>query len=73
MSEPRQQHRPGDVYEYVALQPIYHGDALAYNAGDYVPAANVEAHEYTPEQVERRAKDTPKTAAKPKSATGDTA
>jgi hypothetical protein len=31
---------------YVATQDIYVGVALAYRAGDAVPASNVEAHGY---------------------------
>jgi len=33
-------------YEYVALEPITWGGVLAYNPGDFVPAANVEANGY---------------------------
>ena len=33
-------------YEYVALQPITAGGVLAYNVGDFVPAANVEEQGY---------------------------
>jgi hypothetical protein len=35
-----------NTYEYVALQPINVGGTLAYNPGDFVPAANVEANGY---------------------------
>jgi len=31
---------------FVALEPIDHGGARAYNPGDPVPASNVEAHGY---------------------------
>lgn len=40
--------------EYVALGPIDHNGVRAYNAGDRVPAANVERHRYkVGEQVAR--------------------
>lgn len=40
--------------EYVALRPIDHNGVRAYNAGDRVPAANVERHRYkVGEQVAR--------------------
>ena len=32
--------------QYVAVAPIHHGAALAYNTGDPVPAANVTLHGY---------------------------
>lgn len=32
--------------QYVAKEPIHHGYALAYNAGDPVPASNVAQHKY---------------------------
>jgi hypothetical protein len=33
-------------YTYVALTEIWHGGVRAYNPGDPVPAANVEAQKY---------------------------
>lgn len=42
-------------YEFVALQPITVGGVLAYNVGDFVPAANVEEQGYViGEQVAAR-------------------
>ena len=41
--------------EYVATQPIYVGAALAYNVGDPVPAANVEAFGYAQNGLVARA------------------
>jgi hypothetical protein len=42
-------------YEYVALQEIWEGRVRAYNVGDPVPRANVEARGYVVgEQVELR-------------------
>lgn len=32
--------------QYVAKEPIYHGNALAYNPLDPVPVSNVEHHGY---------------------------
>lgn len=32
--------------EFVAVQQIFAGNALAYNVGDPVPKSNVEAHGY---------------------------
>jgi hypothetical protein len=45
------------VTDYIALQPIDHGGARAYAAGDPVPAANVEALGYSDEQVAERGSD----------------
>jgi len=35
-----------NTYEYVALQQITWGSVIAYNPGDFVPAANVELNGY---------------------------
>lgn len=41
--------------EYVAVEPIYVGNALAYNVGDPVPKSNVDTHGYlTDRKVARR-------------------
>jgi hypothetical protein len=41
--------------DYVATEPIYVGNALAYNVGDPVPKSNVSAHGYDQTgQVARR-------------------
>lgn len=37
--------------EYVAVEPIYVGNALAYNIGDPVPISNVQAHGYAEARV----------------------
>lgn len=39
-------HRPEDHYGYVATQPIRTGMVTAFNAGDPVPDATVEANGY---------------------------
>jgi hypothetical protein len=50
-------------YTYVALTEIWHGGVRAYNPGDPVPAANVEAQEYkVGVQVARRDTKTADTA-----------
>lgn len=35
-----------DWSQFVAVARIFHGNALAYNPGDPVPASNVELHGY---------------------------
>lgn len=49
--------RASQVEEYgswVAAQDIYHGNALAYVAGDPVPATNVKAYDYDVKGLVRR-------------------
>lgn len=37
--------------QYVAKEQIFHGNALAYNPGDPVPASNVKLHKYDEQGV----------------------
>jgi hypothetical protein len=59
-----------DAYEFVALQQIDHNGVRAYNPGDLVPAANVEAHGYTSEQVAKRSSKAAKQVTQPQTAPG---
>lgn len=49
MSQTVEEFRKAQLDEYgtyVAIEPIDHDGARAYNVGDPVPASNVEAHKY---------------------------
>ncbi len=51
--------RASQVEEYgswVAAQDIYHGNALAYTAGDPVPASNVKQYDYDVQKLVVRPK-----------------
>jgi hypothetical protein len=45
-----------DYSQYVAVHPINHGNARAYNVGDPVPATNVKLHGYDARGLVRKVK-----------------